>query len=157
MRNQMNLVQKGAGTRENVSDRLSVEQTDLDAKSVPGGRSPGPLALGPCAAVPGAVGTRTRGWSPGLLLAGVKARLGQEARVFSFLGIATGWASGTDVAGLLLCCPFLFPSTCTYTAPPTRGAGGNQLCPKGKGGIWRYRGRKGPSRGSRPTRWREGR
>lgn len=35
MRNQMNLFCKGAGTRKNVSDRLSVEQTELGANCVP--------------------------------------------------------------------------------------------------------------------------
>lgn len=96
----MNLVQKGAGTRENVSDRLCVEQTDLDANCVLGGWSLGPLAPGPCVAVLGAVGAGTRGWSPGLLLTGCEELAGaQEACVFfpkkaslliSFLAIAMG-------------------------------------------------------------------
>lgn len=94
----MNLVQKGAGTRENVSDRLCVEQTDLDANCVPGGWSLGPLAPRPCVAMPGAVGPGTRGWSPGLLLIGCEEPAGaQGACVFfpkkaglliSFLAIA---------------------------------------------------------------------
>lgn len=51
-----------------MSDRLSVEQTDLDANCVPGGWSLGPLAPRPCVAVLGAVGAGIQGWSPGLLL-----------------------------------------------------------------------------------------
>lgn len=51
---------------------------------------------------------------------------------------------------------FICPSTCMYIAPPGVGdSGGNQLCPKGAGGIWGYRGGNGPSRGGGPTRWRD--